>query len=985
MRLKIITLISIFVLMCLGVVSASISNTDCGSKALFRVSGTTNAHAGTYTESYYSYFVCFDEYEGAGSIRDGTNGVIKLSAITNAHVQVPTGNYPETIYSADDVRCQVSLVECSAASKGTTVARLSGDTNAHVTNPSDASYPRFLCCENLCGNGILNTGEECDGNVFMEPYGDGVGECPNYDSNYYSGDLGCTSQCKISADESNCNSNFPCRFTYVDWVKDGDILEDGEVVNDGEVLEMVIEGEYCDGKSVTFEIYEHDSLFPDLINVISGTFDRGTWTSHWTYVANQYSPGYPEEDDDDIGNDPRDYYFEAILDDDNSVKETSNLVEVACVPNTCADLGKECGDWDDGCGGMTGSCGDCDSIYPGQNRVCQEGICVSGPCEFVDVYWSEEVLATGEVADLIAETSGNCIGKQAIFSIKEEDGALEGGFDDNIVIDFSTAELSANGFETPWVTEFHNDGNGLFLPSEHYFEVRLDDDSASDDSKSFDSYLAVTMCGDGYCDANEDTGSCPQDCGGVGYCTPQEEGDEYCEDNTHKICWFDGNDYIWDETGCSSDYCFADSNPTNDECVECTESSHCTDIPAPGFWSALSCTADNSAIIRTRINYNNVCLTDYTCDYPTYIQTDITQCGSGENCQDGECIKSLYWADMDGAPINEAQVRDNVFMIWKNSGLVEGTEKDFTIEELTWDNEEVRGDSNPVVGISDGNGDVKAVWTITQEDYDKTGSQHDRYVFHVDGKDSNEMKITGTESNSRPSISITEPVDGSKYTIDYSSADKTTAYIDFKQDSSDIDDDLKITWDFGDGSAVEEFESCSTSPAGTCDTNHRYSSSGTKTIFATAEEMGRTSPRVAINYSNIYIYKKGVNVFSKIGSPIVEGRVVEMDGSESFACECFETENDCGDAVNCYEIDDDIDLLWCKDFERGVDYKFIFQWIFDEGATKEETKIIGEWKCSEGATECVDDYDEVVKFTHFFPGLGVHTVRLKTGYIELCC
>ncbi|MBU0554068.1 SUMF1/EgtB/PvdO family nonheme iron enzyme [Myxococcota bacterium] len=39
-----------------------------------------------------------------------------------------------------------------------------------------------------------------------------------------------------------------------------------------------------------------------------------------------------------------------------------------CVPQTCAELGRACGDWDDGCGGFT-RCGDCSS-----------GVCFGGAC-----------------------------------------------------------------------------------------------------------------------------------------------------------------------------------------------------------------------------------------------------------------------------------------------------------------------------------------------------------------------------------------------------------------------------------------------------------------------------------------------------------------------------------------------------------------------------------------------------------------------------
>lgn len=52
----------------------------------------------------------------------------------------------------------------------------------------------------LCGNGVINPGEECDGDNFGF-FGDGVGQCQNYDSIYESGDLLCSEECKISASQ----------------------------------------------------------------------------------------------------------------------------------------------------------------------------------------------------------------------------------------------------------------------------------------------------------------------------------------------------------------------------------------------------------------------------------------------------------------------------------------------------------------------------------------------------------------------------------------------------------------------------------------------------------------------------------------------------------------------------------------------------------------------------------------------------------------
>jgi len=59
----------------------------------------------------------------------------------------------------------------------------------------------------------------------------------------------------------------------------------------------------------------------------------------------------------------------------------------ACVPDTCSDLGKECGTWDDGCGG-TIICGDCSEKSTECGGVCEFyekpswSCSLSGQCEY---------------------------------------------------------------------------------------------------------------------------------------------------------------------------------------------------------------------------------------------------------------------------------------------------------------------------------------------------------------------------------------------------------------------------------------------------------------------------------------------------------------------------------------------------------------------------------------------------------------------------
>ncbi|MBU0536102.1 MAG: DUF4215 domain-containing protein [Nanoarchaeota archaeon] len=140
--------------------------------SLFKVSGFSNAHASLSDQEGYDYQVCCNvEGDEIGHGCDEASGgdiALRLSSPTNAHV---TGDktdtrYPETAcISANKGRIQCGVsADCGAG--GIPIVSVSGLTNAHVGAIN--SYNLKLCCgyynigEVLCGNDVIESGEECD-------------------------------------------------------------------------------------------------------------------------------------------------------------------------------------------------------------------------------------------------------------------------------------------------------------------------------------------------------------------------------------------------------------------------------------------------------------------------------------------------------------------------------------------------------------------------------------------------------------------------------------------------------------------------------------------------------------------------------------------------------------------------------------------------------------------------------------------------------
>jgi len=114
--------------------------------------------------------------------------------------------------------------------------------------------------------------------------------------------------------DNNCDGNIDegciCTLTSAYW------SPGGEVANNT-FVQMIVQGTNCDGKQINFTVYENDPIVDDLVTSMESSYDRTTWTALWTY------PG-----DDDIGSDPRDYYFVAFPVENPSSTTQSDILSV---------------------------------------------------------------------------------------------------------------------------------------------------------------------------------------------------------------------------------------------------------------------------------------------------------------------------------------------------------------------------------------------------------------------------------------------------------------------------------------------------------------------------------------------------------------------------------------------------------------------------------------------------------------------------------
>ncbi len=127
------------------------SNCSIENQTIFSLYQSNNSHVTLWNNESAEYKICYNQIFGRNYNLNnmytctGKNSVLNISNLNNAHAEKPYGlNYNVGICYGE-MSCAVRVGSCNPGGEQI-VARLSGETNAHVSNSSFTLYNNLLCC-----------------------------------------------------------------------------------------------------------------------------------------------------------------------------------------------------------------------------------------------------------------------------------------------------------------------------------------------------------------------------------------------------------------------------------------------------------------------------------------------------------------------------------------------------------------------------------------------------------------------------------------------------------------------------------------------------------------------------------------------------------------------------------------------------------------------------------------------------------------------
>ncbi len=411
-------------------------------------SDNTNTCPANYGQVNVQYCTtsCTDAVCAGDTCGDGTT--------QNPPEQCDDGNTVNTDSCKNDCTlnlCGNGVVNSGEQCDGTNLNGKSCTTNPPSTNPpsytggtlsckSDCTFNTSLCTTNLCGNGVLNAGEQCE----VNPLNLNGGSCQNqgytggtlgcystncqYDTSSCTGtsqtcgngiregtevcDLGtgngaCPATCSTSCTTNDCNVPATCSLTSAGWSTPTYQATEGDVVS------LIVQGTDCSGKTVSFTVWEDDPfpLGDDPVNIspVNVTFSGNTATGAWT----------TEWQSDGSGDNIPEYYFIATVIGAQGSPISSSTSEAQELKVNRSDLLM--------CSGVA-TCGDystveactLDSCSVASNGVPGSVGCGTGGTSCW-CYWNE---VTSNCDTNVDNTAGRCIYTQSSGDTCEDDGFL---------------------------------------------------------------------------------------------------------------------------------------------------------------------------------------------------------------------------------------------------------------------------------------------------------------------------------------------------------------------------------------------------------------------------------------------------------------------------------------------------------------------------------------------------------------------------------
>ena len=214
---------------------------SCGidEVAVFRMSSTSNAAAGTPGGSAYGNRVCCTKLSGVGTQCSGNYDVaLTLSSASNAHVASAGGYATQVCLSGGDD----ATVDCIPAGTCPTdyacLATISGSSNAHVADCNGVDdYGTKVCCLATADNcpTVPNPGQQ---NTDGDQWGDACDYCPTTSTPWYVplGDEDCDGFTSAIETYLATDPLDACRDNPSDAAWPLDVNNDGQVSVVGDVL-----------------------------------------------------------------------------------------------------------------------------------------------------------------------------------------------------------------------------------------------------------------------------------------------------------------------------------------------------------------------------------------------------------------------------------------------------------------------------------------------------------------------------------------------------------------------------------------------------------------------------------------------------------------------------------------------------------------------------------------------------------------------------